>query len=106
MPTLKISEGCKKRCSFCAIPLIRGNLQSRDLKSVVAESQLLVAGGAKELIVISHDFTDYGWDLRKKDPAAKENPLELLRALSEQSGAEWIRVLYLYPDGLSPRSFN
>jgi ribosomal protein S12 methylthiotransferase len=98
---LKISEGCKKRCAFCAIPLIRGNLQSRDLNAVVSEAKLLVAGGAKELIVISHDFTDFGWDLRKKNPAVKDSPVEVLRRLSDESGAEWIRVLYLYPDGIT-----
>lgn len=98
---LKISEGCKKRCAFCAIPLIRGNLQSRRIQSIVSEAKLLVAGGVKELIVISHDFTDFGWDLRRKDKAAKESPIELLRALADQSGAEWIRVLYLYPDGIN-----
>ncbi|MGE0761886.1 MAG: 30S ribosomal protein S12 methylthiotransferase RimO [Bdellovibrionales bacterium] len=96
---LKISEGCKKRCAFCAIPLIRGNLQSRRLKSITAEAKLLTAGGVKELIVISHDFTDFGWDLRKKDPASLESPVELLKALSDESNAVWIRVLYLYPDG-------
>lgn len=99
---LKISEGCKKRCAFCAIPLIRGNLQSRTIKNVVSEAKLLVAGGVKELIVISHDFTDYGWDLKKQSPTATESPFELLKALSDESGAEWIRVLYLYPDGATP----
>ncbi len=99
---LKISEGCKKRCAFCAIPLIRGNLQSRTLQNVLSEAKLLVAGGVKELIVISHDFTDYGWDLKKKQETATESPYELLKVLSEQSGAEWIRVLYLYPDGITP----
>ena len=99
---LKISEGCLKRCAFCAIPLIRGNLQSRTLRNVVNEAKLLVAGGVKELIVISHDFTDYGWDLRRKDKAAIESPVELLRALSQVEGAEWIRLLYLYPDGITP----
>ncbi len=98
---LKISEGCKKRCAFCAIPLIRGDLQSRGLKSILSESKLLVAGGVKELIVISHDFTDFGWDLRKQNAEAKESPDELLRVLADESGAEWIRVLYLYPDGVS-----
>lgn len=97
---LKISEGCKKRCAFCAIPLIRGNLQSRKIQSIVSEAKLLVAGGVKELIIISHDFTDFGWDLRRKDKEAKESPVELLRALADHSGAEWIRVLYLYPDGI------
>lgn len=99
---LKISEGCMKRCAFCAIPLIRGNLQSRTLKNIVNEAKLLAAGGVKELIIISHDFTDYGWDLRRKDPGAKESPVELLRALSEIDGIEWVRVLYLYPDGITP----
>lgn len=103
---LKISEGCKKRCAFCAIPLIRGNLQSRQLSGIVSEAKLLVAGGVKELIVISHDFTDFGWDLRKQNAAAKETPHELLRALADESGAEWIRVLYLYPDGVSEKTLE
>ncbi len=99
---IKISEGCLKRCAFCAIPLIRGNLQSRNLKNVLNESKLLVAGGVKELLIISHDFTDYGWDLRRKDKEAIESPVELLRTLSDSSGAQRIRLLYLYPDGITP----
>lgn len=98
---LKISEGCLKRCSFCAIPLIRGNLQSRSLPNIVNEARLLAAGGVKELLIISHDFTDYGWDLRKKNPQAIESPVSLLQALSEVDGIEWVRVLYLYPDGIT-----
>jgi len=98
---LKISEGCMKRCAFCAIPHIRGNLQSRTIKNIVNEAKLLVAGGVKELIIISHDFTDYGWDLRRKDSTAKESPTELLKALAEVDGVQWIRLLYLYPDGIS-----
>jgi ribosomal protein S12 methylthiotransferase len=98
---LKISEGCLKRCAFCAIPLIRGNLQSRTLQNVVNEAKLLVAGGVKELLIISHDFTDYGWDLRRKNPEAKESPVELLKALSQIDGAQWVRMLYLYPDGIT-----
>jgi ribosomal protein S12 methylthiotransferase len=99
---LKISEGCLKRCAFCAIPLIRGNLQSRGLEGVVSEAKLLAASGVKELIIISHDFTDYGWDLRRKNPEAKESPYELLKALSDIQELKWIRVLYLYPDGITP----
>ena len=98
---LKISEGCMKRCAFCAIPLIRGNLQSRTIQNVVNEAKILAAGGVKELIIISHDFTDYGWDLRKKNPEAKESPVELLKALAEVDGIKWIRLLYLYPDGIT-----
>lgn len=99
---LKISEGCMKRCAFCAIPLIRGNLQSRSIDAIVAEARLLVAGGVKELIIISHDFTDYGWDLRRKDPTRKESPVELLKALDQVEGLQWIRLMYLYPDGITP----
>ena len=98
---LKISEGCMKRCAFCAIPLIRGNLQSRTIDAIVAEAKLLVAGGVKELIVISHDFTDYGWDLRRKDPSRIESPVELLKALDKVEGLQWIRLMYLYPDGIT-----
>ena len=98
---LKISEGCMKRCSFCAIPLIRGNLQSRSIDNIVNEAKILAAGGVKELIIISHDFTDYGFDLRRKNPEAKEDPVNLLRALAEVEGIKWIRLLYLYPDGIT-----
>jgi len=98
---LKISEGCLKRCAFCAIPKIRGNLQSRRLSAIVNEAKLLVAGGVRELNIISHDFTDFGWDLRRKDEGAVERPEALLAALSEIEGLDWIRVLYLYPDGIS-----
>lgn len=103
---LKISEGCMKRCAFCAIPLIRGNLQSRTIANIVNEAKLLAAGGVKELIIISHDFTDYGWDLRRKNPEAKESPVELLKALTEVDGVEWIRLLYLYPDGITPEMID
>ncbi len=99
---LKISEGCMKRCAFCAIPLIRGNLQSRKIENIISEAKLLAAGGVKELIIISHDFTDYGLDLKRKDPTVKETPVELLRALAEVDGIKWIRMLYLYPDGITP----
>ncbi len=98
---LKISEGCLKRCSFCAIPGIRGRLQSRPLSPIISEARLLVAGGVREINVISHDFTDYGWDLRRKEKRAKESPEELLKTLSTLDGLDWIRILYLYPDGIN-----
>lgn len=103
---LKISEGCMKRCAFCAIPLIRGNLQSRKIENIVNEAKLLAASGVKELIIISHDFTDYGWDLRRKDKEAIENPVELLRKLADVEGIKWIRLLYLYPDGITPEMID
>jgi len=99
---LKISEGCMKRCAFCAIPLIRGNLQSRSIENILNEAKLLAAGGVKELIIISHDFTDYGRDLRRKNPQALESPVSLLKALADVPGIEWIRLMYLYPDGITP----
>jgi ribosomal protein S12 methylthiotransferase len=99
---LKIAEGCLKRCAFCAIPKIRGNLQSRTIPSIVKEAERLVATGVREINVVSHDFTDFGWDLRRKNPQAIESPTELLRALSNVKGLDWIRVLYLYPDGITP----
>ncbi len=98
---LKISEGCLKRCAFCAIPKIRGNLQSRRLPAIVGEARLLVAGGVRELNVVSHDFTDFGWDLRRKGAGAVERPEALLAALADIDGLDWVRVLYLYPDGVS-----
>ncbi len=103
---LKISEGCMKRCAFCAIPLIRGNLQSRKIENILNEAKLLAASGVKELIIISHDFTDYGWDLRRKDKEAIESPVELLRQLAEIEGIKWIRLLYLYPDGITPEMID
>ena len=103
---LKISEGCMKRCAFCAIPLIRGNLQSRTMENIVNEAKLLAASGVKELIIISHDFTDYGWDLTRKNPEAKESPVELLRQLANVDGIKWIRLLYLYPDGITPEMID
>ena len=99
---LKISEGCMKRCAFCAIPLIRGNLQSRKIENIVNEAKLLAASGVKELIIISHDFTDYGLDLKRKNSDATESPVELLRKLADVDGIRWIRLLYLYPDGITP----
>jgi ribosomal protein S12 methylthiotransferase len=103
---LKISEGCMKRCAFCAIPLIRGNLQSRKIDNIVNEARLLAASGVKELIIISHDFTDYGLDLKRRDPTVKEAPVELLRQLAEVEGIKWIRLLYLYPDGITPEMID
>ena len=103
---LKISEGCMKRCAFCAIPLIRGNLQSRKIDNIVNEAKLLAASGVKELIIISHDFTDYGLDLKRKDPTVKEAPVELLRQLADVDGIKWIRLLYLYPDGITPEMID
>ena len=89
---LKIAEGCNRSCSYCAIPLIRGAHRSRPMDELVAEAKLLVAGGVKELIVISQDTTYYGLDLYHRRALG-----ELLERLATESGAEWIRLHYTYP---------
>jgi ribosomal protein S12 methylthiotransferase len=91
---LKISEGCDRKCSFCAIPLIRGRHQSRSAESIVAEARNLSERGIKELILIAQDLTSYGLDLYKKQALP-----ELLEALSDIPGIEWIRLHYAYPAG-------
>lgn len=90
---LKIAEGCSNRCSYCAIPMIRGRYRSRTLESVVEEAGRLAKNGAKELILIAQDTTRYGIDLYGKPMLA-----ELLRRLAKVDGIEWLRVLYAYPD--------
>ncbi len=91
---LKISEGCDRRCAYCAIPYIRGKHVSVPVDELVAEAELLAAKGVKELIVIAQDTTYYGLDLYGKRMLA-----ELLDRLSEVDGIEWIRIHYSYPDG-------
>jgi ribosomal protein S12 methylthiotransferase len=89
---LKISEGCNKKCSFCAIPLIRGKHVSRPMEELVHEASVLAANGVKELILIAQDLTYYGYDLYKERILAS-----LLENLSEIEGIEWIRLHYAYP---------
>lgn len=93
---LKIAEGCDNRCTYCAIPLIRGGYRSRSMESIVEEAEKLAAGGAKELIVIAQDTSRYGLDLygELKLP-------ELLRRLCAIDGVRWIRLLYCYPDTIT-----
>ena len=90
---LKIAEGCDNRCTYCAIPLIRGGYRSRSIESIVEEAQKLVDDGAKELTVIAQDTSRYGLDLygELKLP-------ELLRRLCQIEKLRWVRLLYCYPD--------
>lgn len=90
---LKISEGCDRRCSYCAIPHIRGRHVSVPMEDLVAEASALADRGVKELIVIAQDTTYYGLDLYHRRALA-----ELLQKLSEIEGIEWIRIHYSYPD--------
>ena len=89
---LKISEGCDRRCSYCAIPFIRGGHKSVPMEKLVAEAENLAAKGVKEFIIIAQDTTYYGLDLYRRRALA-----ELLQKLSEVEGIEWIRIHYSYP---------
>ena len=89
---LKISEGCNRTCSFCAIPLMRGNHVSIPIEQLVAEAESLVRKGVKEIMLIAQELTYYGLDIYKK----RELP-RLLHALADIRGLEWIRLHYAYP---------
>lgn len=89
---LKISEGCDHPCSFCAIPIMRGAHRSVPIEGLVKDAQQLVEGGVKEIVLVAQDLTYYGLDLYGQRKLA-----DLLRALSDESGAEWIRCMYAYP---------
>jgi ribosomal protein S12 methylthiotransferase len=91
---LKISEGCDRPCSFCAIPLMRGGHISRPIEELVLEAKNLAKGGTKELLLIAQDSTYYGLDLYKK-----RNLADLLKNLSDVEGIEWIRLHYAFPTG-------
>ena len=91
---LKIAEGCDRKCSFCAIPLIRGGNISRPIEEIVKEGEHLAAVGIKEISLIAQDLTYYGLDLYKERKLG-----ELVNALSQIEGIEWIRLHYTYPAG-------
>ncbi len=93
MAYLRIADGCDNRCSYCAIPLIRGDMHSVPEEAVIEEAKRLIAGGVKELNLIAQDSSRYGYDL---DGQLHLSPL--LRKLNALEGVKWIRVLYLYPD--------
>jgi len=89
---LKIAEGCDHRCTFCIIPQLRGDFRSRTIESLVKEARMLVASGVKEIILVSQDSTYYGLDIYKRMALS-----DLLRALHDIDGLEWLRVMYAYP---------
>ena len=93
---LKISEGCNNRCHYCAIPLIRGSLRSRPLEDIVAEARWMADEGVREIILVAQDVTAYG------DDTGKNRTAELLRALDKVEGIAWIRLLYAYPERVTP----
>ncbi len=89
---LKISEGCNRKCAFCAIPLMRGLHKSRTIESLVEETKNLAKKGVKEIILIAQELTYYGLDIYKRKAL-----VELIQALSVVEGVEWIRLHYAYP---------
>lgn len=91
---LKISEGCNRMCSYCAIPLITGPHTSRPMEEIVDEARSMARNGVKELQVIAQDLSSYGLDLYKSSKLA-----ELVNRISEVDGIEWIRLHYAYPAG-------
>ena len=93
---LKIGEGCSNKCTYCAIPYIRGPFVSRKIEEILDEAEMLDKKGIKELIVIAQDTTKYGVDIYGESKLA-----ELLEKLSKIKGIEWIRFLYSYPEGIT-----
>lgn len=93
---LKVADGCDNKCTYCAIPMIRGRFRSRTMESILAEAKELAERGVKELNVIAQDTTRYGEDIYGKLMLP-----ELLKELCKIDGIEWIRVLYCYPDRIT-----
>ena len=93
---LKIAEGCDNKCTYCAIPMIRGRLRSRPIEDIVKEAKDLEAMGVKELNLIAQDTSRYGLDLYGEYSLAK-----LVRAITEATSIPWIRLLYCYPDKIT-----
>jgi len=91
---LKISEGCDRECSFCAIPLIRGKQVSKPIEMIIEEAELLAQQGVKELLLIAQDLTYYGIDISQQRTLSK-----VMRKLADVKGLEWIRLHYAYPMG-------
>ncbi len=96
---LKVSEGCDHGCAFCAIPLMRGRHRSFAPEEVVAEAQLLELQGAREINLVAQDLAHYGRDIRDRDVRLPD----VLRMLVEQTSIPWIRMLYLYATGITPK---
>ena len=94
---LKISEGCNNRCAYCAIPYIRGNMRSRTVEDIVAEAKTLDEMGIKELILVAQDTSAYGFDLYGEYALPR-----LIREITDATKIPWIRLLYCYPDKITP----
>lgn len=93
---VRIAEGCDNRCSYCAIPYIRGNLRSRKIEDITAEVRVLVERGVSEIILVAQDTTVYGRDIYGRPMI-----VELMEELAGIEGVEWLRLLYAYPEGVT-----
>ena len=93
---LKIAEGCDNRCTYCAIPMIRGRLRSREVSDIVAEAKRLADGGVREINVVAQDTTRYGTDIYGEPRLNR-----LLTELEKVDNLKWIRVFYTYPEMIS-----
>jgi ribosomal protein S12 methylthiotransferase len=103
---LKLSEGCNRRCAFCIIPTLRGDVRSRSVESLVEEARVMASRGVRELNLVAQDLTHYGIDKRTMDPVTgkpvqPDNLLRLLPELCKVDGIDWIRLHYVYPDDFS-----
>lgn len=98
---LKISEGCNNRCTYCAIPNIRGKFRSRPMDEIISEAKELVQMGVSEIVVIGQDTTAYGIDIY-----GEYRLHELLSRLEKETDVKWLRILYCYPDKITPELIN
>ncbi len=99
--SVKITEGCNNRCTYCMIPSIRGDLRSRDITDIITELQRLEVGGVKEISLIAQDLTAYGNDLD-----ASSNLITLLTRILKETNFPWLRLMYLYPSGVTAELYE
>lgn len=93
---LMISDGCRRQCAYCTIPMIRGPYESKPLETIVDEARLLVQNGAREIILIGQDISSWGCDLE-----GRQTLLDVIRDISALPGLEWLRLMYVQPDGIT-----
>jgi len=93
---LMISDGCRRQCAYCTIPMIRGPYESKPLEAIVDEARLLVQNGAREIILIGQDISSWGCDLE-----GRQTLLDVIRDISALPGLEWLRLMYVQPDGIT-----
>lgn len=96
---LQVADGCFRRCSYCTIPYIRGGYRSRPISDLLAETRVLVASGAREIVLVGQDISAYGRDLGDEGPALAD----VVRSVAGVDGLDWLRLMYVQPDGITPQ---